>query len=315
MHWTRVPTAPSIDCETARARTVFAVPGTSSKRTCPLQASARARAGSRRSCRGRRSRCSREAVSLSCDCVVELSASGRPGQHADGCSWGFAGRRRAQLRLPSIAGHRARRAAGDRPPDDLQLAGSERLDAERAKRIVGDATPRPRSEPFGTCSARRPRKPRPSNATPRGTISAAAAEARCLPRQRATRRARTAADRSRGWQATRAGRPQRQRDDPAALQLEHTSTRRTRRARSITPRCSIFGRARRRARSEVNAPDGVTWRGAPAAHDRCRRATNPWLVGGSTVRTTPDTRIDTIADQRSSPSRSRERAIVVTSAS
>ena len=40
MHWMRVPIAPSIDCETARASTVFAVPGTSSKRTWPLQASA-----------------------------------------------------------------------------------------------------------------------------------------------------------------------------------------------------------------------------------------------------------------------------------
>ena len=40
MHWMRVPIAPSIDWETARASTVFAVPGTSSKSTWPLQASA-----------------------------------------------------------------------------------------------------------------------------------------------------------------------------------------------------------------------------------------------------------------------------------
>ena len=40
MHWILVPTDPSIDCATARARIVFAVPGTSSKRTCPPHASA-----------------------------------------------------------------------------------------------------------------------------------------------------------------------------------------------------------------------------------------------------------------------------------
>ncbi len=40
MHWMRDGVAPSIDDAIARASTVFAVPGTSSKRTWPSQASA-----------------------------------------------------------------------------------------------------------------------------------------------------------------------------------------------------------------------------------------------------------------------------------
>ena len=35
VHWMRDGTAPSIDCAIARARTVFAVPGTSSNSTWP----------------------------------------------------------------------------------------------------------------------------------------------------------------------------------------------------------------------------------------------------------------------------------------
>ena len=40
VHWMRDTVAPSIEPASARASTVFAVPGTSSSRTCPLQASA-----------------------------------------------------------------------------------------------------------------------------------------------------------------------------------------------------------------------------------------------------------------------------------
>ena len=40
VHWIREETAPSIDCAIARASTVFAVPGTSSRSTWPPQTSA-----------------------------------------------------------------------------------------------------------------------------------------------------------------------------------------------------------------------------------------------------------------------------------
>ena len=40
VHWMRETVAPSIEPASARASTVFAVPGTSSSSTCPLQASA-----------------------------------------------------------------------------------------------------------------------------------------------------------------------------------------------------------------------------------------------------------------------------------
>ena len=63
VHWMRDGTAPSIDCAIARASTVLAVPGHVLEEHVPAAGErASGRAGSPRSCRGRRSRCSRESV-------------------------------------------------------------------------------------------------------------------------------------------------------------------------------------------------------------------------------------------------------------
>ena len=132
-----MPIDPSIDWETARARIVFAVPGTSSKRTCPPHASA--------------VRTRRISSRLPCTTVSMFASSRSPTAMA---SWSSSVRTASADTPTSVVGEsrpivplvglalpvdRARRLDGGLGTglgEDRELAGSQRVDAERAERVA-----------------------------------------------------------------------------------------------------------------------------------------------------------------------------------
>ena len=258
MHWMRVPTAPSIDCETARASTVFAVPGTSSKSTWPLQASAvrTSRISSRlpwttvsmfASSRSATSTASRRSSASAARAVTPTSVV-RPSSAATSLG-----------RIRVGCGKRRLDRGSSRPGrQDLELARPEPLAADLAHH--GVAQPRVRS------AARRERLLRgagllgaASQATtpPSATASSAAADA-TFATTRVGRRRRGHGDRHGPGQRLQRRRPELVRE-PARCSARTHGTRRTARCatRPIRRSSSDSGASScRESSARVRSQDG-----------------------------------------------------------
>ena len=269
MHWIRVP----IDALDRLGRPRARAPS-SRCRARPRRARARrrrarsGRAGSRRACRARRSRCSRAAGrrprwprwsssvrTASADTPTSVVGESRPIVPLVG------------LALPV---DRARRLDGGRRTglgEDRQLAGSQRVDAERAERIAERGLGAGARRDPELVRAAPPSASVPTTKPPTTTTSSAAAEAAFPSVRLERRRAPRGARRRRVAGAPRAARPAAR--PPASGSVPrtpgtpaHADVCRATRRRStseIAPSSRSESSARVRSQSDGDIPVMLTW--------------------------------------------------------